>query len=111
MIEFPLALSESTTALVVVILGGGGLGGIAALRRVGPDRTRQVVSYQGDIIDDINEDRERLRGLADELEERKEALEESYRKVLADRDELREKCDDLARRVDELERLAAERLK
>lgn len=105
--EAPLALTDASVAVIGVVLGGGFLAGIAALRKVGPERTATVVDYQGNIIEDLNAERERLGKAVEDLVRKRGELQVKYDAVLAENAELRERCDDLARRVETLERRTA----
>lgn len=85
-----LALSEGSLGLIAVLLGGGFLSALAALRKVGPERASTVVGYQSEVIDDLNEERERLKDERNELRKKYE--------------ELRSECGELRERVEALER-------
>lgn len=94
-----LALSDGSYYLIAVLLGGGFISGLVALRKVGPERTSTVIGYQGEVIDDLNVERERLKAERDELRSQYESLARDNRA-------LREECDDLRRRIERLERQA-----
>lgn len=99
----PAGLTELDTGLIVTLLGGGLISALVALRKVGPERAATVVSYQGDIIDDLNAERERLRKAISDLVAQRDELRRKQDELLEQNKELRERCDELAERVERLE--------
>lgn len=65
-----------TSFLSILALGSSLVAGIIAWRKIGPERTATVVGYQGEVIEDLHEDNERLRTENRRLRDRVRSLED-----------------------------------
>lgn len=61
-------------AVVALLTGVGGM--VVAFRKVGPERTNVIVTYQAAVLDDLRTENERLVRINRELEKRVDCLEE-----------------------------------
>lgn len=58
---------EPNSALTVIALAIGVVGALAAIFKIGPDRTNVVVGYQAQILNDLQQENQRLTGVVREL--------------------------------------------
>lgn len=99
----PIALSSLDTVLITVSLLTGLATAVIALGKIGGEKAATVVGYQGEILDDLNEERERLRRAIQELQESKDRYRRKYEEMLSENHRLVEMCEDLKKRVERIE--------
>lgn len=77
------AALELNSVLTIIALASGLIGAAVAIMRIGPDRTHVVVTYQAQILDDLNAENARLRSENSDLRLRVKSCEDRI-KLLED---------------------------
>lgn len=95
-VRLVLSAIEPNSALTLLALGTGTVAALAAIFKIGPDRTNVQVGYQAQIVEDLHEDRKRL---LETIDEQRQLIDEQRDEIRANRVEIK----DLNQRVLNLE--------